>query len=153
MRAQEDTLTKRSGPKGYDWRPGFLGALAVTGTVSEACRAAGVSRTTAYAARAAGPAFAEAWEETQERVTDELEQEAIIRALHGREEVVGVARDGTPIVTVRRSDRLLEFLLRGRRRAVYNDRRALAVGVAVSQERLREMTDAELDALIARLGA
>lgn len=44
-----------------DWRDRFLATLADGGIVREACIAAGVSRQTAYAARAAEPEFAEAW--------------------------------------------------------------------------------------------
>ena len=45
-----------------DWRPAFLAALRVLGSVSAACRAAGISRQTAYSTRRTSESFAAAWD-------------------------------------------------------------------------------------------
>ncbi len=45
-----------------DWRPAFLAALRVMGSVSAACRAAGISRQTAYSTRRTSESFAAAWD-------------------------------------------------------------------------------------------
>lgn len=148
----------RGGPKGPArangwplWAGAFLAALeAGRGTVADACSAVGIHRQTAYDLKHANEAFRLAWEEVQERVTDELEREAVLRATEGREEVVGVSKSGIPITTTRRSDRLLEFLLKGRRRVVYGESKG-SVQVNVTPESLREMSDADLDRLIAKL--
>lgn len=72
-------------------------------TVSEAARAAGIGRRTAYDRRARDEEFARAWDDTLESAIEQLEQEAVRRA-----------KDG--------SDQLLMFLLRARRPAVYSER-------------------------------
>ncbi len=103
----------------------FLACLERSGNVTEAADVATVDRSTVYRWRDEDPAFAAAWDEAQEHVTDRLEAEAILRAGEGREEVIGVTKDGEPISTVRRSDRLLEFLLKGRRASTYRESRVL----------------------------
>ena len=45
-----------------DWRPAFVAALRVLGSVSAACRAAGISRQTAYSTRRTSESFAAAWD-------------------------------------------------------------------------------------------
>jgi hypothetical protein len=152
------TGRKRLGPKAplrKDGRPvwaaAFLAAIqACGGNVTRACEAADVSRKEAYLRREKDPDFAQEWDAAQERVTDLLEEEAVFRATDGREEVVGVSKTGVPITSVKRSDRLLEFLLKGRRRALYGDR--AGVQVQFTAEQIREMSDADLDRLIAKLG-
>lgn len=56
-----DTPPAIAGSVYGDWRDRFLEVLSESGIVREACVAAGVSRKTAYAHRAAGSEFAEAW--------------------------------------------------------------------------------------------
>lgn len=104
-----------------NWKPTFLKALRETRSVAAAAMRAGIDRQTAYNHRRDDPAFAADWETVHEAITDDLEKAAIARAVDGVEEpefyrgqVVGT--------TVRYSDSLLQFLLRGRRREVYGDR-------------------------------
>lgn len=86
-----------------EWRPVFLARLRATGTVRMACRAAGISRTTAYDWREADEDFARDWDEAIEDATDALEAAARARALSG-------------------SDKLLMFLLKAMRPDKYGDR-------------------------------
>ena len=93
----------RACARGKDWAPAFLQALERSTTVSEAARAAGIGRRTAYDRRKRDEEFARAWDDTLESAIEELEQEAVRRA-----------KDG--------SDQLLMFLLRARRPEVYSER-------------------------------
>jgi hypothetical protein len=63
----------------------FLEALARRRTVKAACDEVGLSRLDAKKGRAADPAFAQLWDEVIEGIADELEAEAMRRALHGYE--------------------------------------------------------------------
>ena len=83
-----------------NWKPAFLDAYRETGIVSKAAAAAGVDRTTVYAATEKDPGFAVAWTAADEDFVDTLEGELIQRALTY-------------------SDRLLEFALKNRRPRVY----------------------------------
>lgn len=79
------------------------------GTVTAACRAAGIDRTTWYWWRTHDKDFDIAVKEAEEAVADDLEQEAINRAKEGK------------------SDTLLIFLLKGLRPEKYKERRELDV--------------------------
>ncbi len=81
--------------KAVDWRPGFAAALAVTGCVSSACDAAGVSRTAAYRTREAEAAFAAAWGDALARAADALKSEARRRAVEGVTKLV--THQGVPV--------------------------------------------------------
>lgn len=70
------------------WARGFLKALAITGVVTRAAKAAKTDRTTAYDLRAADPAFALAWKDALAAADDRLEAEAVERAVAGWEEPV-----------------------------------------------------------------
>lgn len=89
-------------------REKFLGVLAETCNVSEAARAAGVSRRSVYDWRDADPAFAADWAEAEETAVDSLEAIAWQRA-----------KDGL-------SDRMLEILLKAHR-SKYREKQALEV--------------------------
>lgn len=96
----------------------FLKALAKEGIVSLACDAAGVGRGTPYAWREQDESFAAAWDVAYEQSIDLLEAEARRRAFEGVKKPV--FRGGQIVGEVTEfSDRLLEFLLNGRRRAVF----------------------------------
>lgn len=95
--------TRRTQRARGDWRPAFLAAYADTGMVMEACKVAGVARSTVYDERQRNEDFALAWDDVERVTTEKLEQEAVRRALD-------------------ESDRLLEFLLKGRRPDIYADR-------------------------------
>lgn len=137
--------------KPYDWKAVFLAALAELPVVVHACKAAGVNRSTAWRAREADPEFARAWDDAMEEGIDRAEQEAFRRAVAGYEEpVVYQGRlsylyeryvddegkeqfrplldvNGQPVpLTVRKhSDALLALILKGRRKAVYAERKEL----------------------------
>jgi hypothetical protein len=66
-----------------DWREPFLEAFRASGMVTDACRAAGVSRATAYRRRQADEDFALAWADAERDVLALLEDEAVRRALQG----------------------------------------------------------------------
>lgn len=89
--------------KGRVWEPAFLAALAATGNVSEAARAANIVRQEVYRYREMSETFAAAWDAALEEATDTLEAEALKRAKAG-------------------SDVLLIFLLKGARPEKYRER-------------------------------
>lgn len=124
------------------WRAAFLAALRETGTVRDACEAAGIGRQTAYDLRAADPTLAREWDEALQDSADLLEREAVRRARVGvREPVIHQGRpcgvwvdaegqivaEGTPgarlgpLSVTRYSDLLLIFLLKGARPAKFRD--------------------------------
>ena len=63
----------------------FLEALARRGTVKAACKEVGITRWEATKERAADPTFDRLWSEAIEEIADELEAEAMRRAVHGYE--------------------------------------------------------------------
>ncbi len=78
------------------WLKTFLIALERVGSVTEACKAAKVSSSTAYNRRRTDAVFRKGWDEALDRAADTLEDEARRRAFAG-------------------SDNLLMFLLKGAR--------------------------------------
>lgn len=115
-----------------NWKPIFLTAFAKSGTVTAACRAAKIDRKTAYNARQADEAFAVAWFEVEEGVTEKLEEEGLKRALEG-------------------SDRMLEFFLRARRPSMYRDNLKVEHGGQVSID--SEAVERRIESLMEELGA
>ncbi|MGC2340990.1 MAG: hypothetical protein WA453_05320 [Methyloceanibacter sp.] len=99
----------------------FLKALAETGSVATSAALAGTSRTRVYELRKADPAFASAWEDSEEIAADRLEEEARRRAVEGVEEPLvrggKLVHDdsGQPITVRRYSDNLLLALLKAHR--------------------------------------
>ena len=99
-------------------RQRFLEALAATGNVTLAARAAAVSRTSIYAHRQADEDFERRWLEAEQIAGDRLEAEAWRRGVDGvSEPVVSAGRlvsdaEGNPIFVQRYSDQLLMALLR-----------------------------------------
>lgn len=113
-------------------REAFLALLGNRCNVSEACRAAGISRATAYRWREESPEFAAAWSEAEETAADALEEMAWNRAQDG-------------------SDRMLEILLKGHRPQKYG-RTILAGDQAaplVHKHDMTGLTEAQLEALAA----
>jgi hypothetical protein len=106
----------------------FLTALAETGNVSVAVEIAETSRTRVYELRNRNAAFAEAWEEAEERAADALEAEAWRRGVVGvPEPLVSAGKvlrddDGQPLVIRRYSDTLLLALLKAHRPDRFKDR-------------------------------
>ena len=92
----------------------FLSALAESGLVTSAARAAGIDRSAVYRYRDAHPDFAEKWEHALETAADHLEAEAIRRGVDGWEEPV--YQGGQMVGTIRKySDNLLIRLLSAKR--------------------------------------
>jgi hypothetical protein len=99
----------------------FLDSFRELGTVSAACIAAGIGRTTAYRWRQADEDFALAWHDLEEDTTDEMEREAYRRAVEGVPEPV--FHKGEEIATINRySDTLLIFMLKARKPETYRER-------------------------------
>lgn len=135
----------------YDWKSIFLLNLAKVPVVTHACTAAGVSRVLAYNYRREDKAFEAAWNDAIEDGIDNAEAEAYRRGVTGFSEPLthqgqisyetekyldeeGDERfrfatdpEGNKIpITIRKhSDTLLQFFLKGRRRAVYGDKQEL----------------------------
>lgn len=108
----------------FPWREPFLDALREWPIVQAACDVVGVQRCTAYRARVADKAFAEAWDDAMEAGIDKAEREAFRRAVEGTEK--GVWHMGSLVGTERvYSDTLLALVLKGRRKKVYADRTEL----------------------------
>lgn len=105
-----------------DQKAKFLARLrSARGNVSKACKAAGISRNAAYDNKKSDADFKEAWEQVEAAIVDDAEQELHVRAVTGWREPVWYK--GEIAGTVRKkSDRLLEFFLRGNRPEKYKDR-------------------------------
>ena len=114
------------------WFPLFLASLRNSGNVRAACKAAGISRETAYDNRRSNAVFAQAWAEAIEDACDLLEAAAWVRARST-------------------SDTLLIFLLKAHRPEKYRETtRHLHVGITAEQA--AQMTDEQLDEELKRLG-
>lgn len=93
------------------------------------------------------PEYAADFEAAREQVAGLMEDELIRRAYHGTQRPVSVA--GTLTMITEFSDRLLEFWLKSRNRAVFGDRQVLTGenGAPLNPAR------AEVDAVLAELEA
>ena len=128
----------------------FLRVLRETGcNISRAAKISGLNRTFATQLRIRVPAFANAWQEAFDEVTDKLEQEGLRRAVDGVDEPVfyqGI-ECGTKRVY---SDSLLSMMLQGRRPDIYKNRVAQEVsGPNGGPVEFQTMSDDQLDAFIA----
>lgn len=138
-------------PASLDWKPIFLEALRNMPVLSHACDVAGIARSTAWRQRQTDAEFAEAWDNAMEDAIDKAEAEAYRRAVQGWHEPVidkgrlawayerKVNEDGiesfqpvldpngqpVPLTIIKRSDALLQFVLKGRRRNVYGDKQEI----------------------------
>lgn len=140
MPAQKWTSTRRAA---------FLAALAETGNVSRAARAAKASRSRAYQLKADDPQFAEEWADALEIATDALDAEARRRAIDGVE--TPRFHQGRVAGTVRKySDSLLMFLLRAHRPALYRERAGLTTNRQDGHDTAEDYSGAR-DALAERL--
>ena len=98
----------------------FLEVLAETGNVSQACQLAALPRQSAYDLRKRHPDFQEAWDRACEMGEDALVDEATRRAVDGIEHPV--FRKGEVVgYTTKYSDKLLMFLLKGRRPDMFRE--------------------------------
>lgn len=103
----------------------FLAVLAMTCSVSRACDAIGISRTTAYLWRD-DEEFAQRWEKARAIGVEALEDEAARRGHEGWEEPV--YQGGERVGTVRKySDQLLMFMLKGMKPDKYRERQDINV--------------------------
>jgi hypothetical protein len=109
-------------------RKRFLDQVALTMNVTSSARAAGFSRRAAYEWRNDDPEFAKDWDDAIETAIDRAEAEAVRRAVEGiAKPLMYIAKplmyQGAKVGEVQEySDRLLEFILRGRRPKVYGDK-------------------------------
>ncbi|TKD50208.1 terminase [Sphingomonas baiyangensis] len=95
-------------------RETFLKTLRETCNVSEAARAAGIGRRTAYEWREADETFAANWQDAEDEAADKLEREAWRRAVEGTDKPVTF--QGAITATYKEySDRMLEILLKAHR--------------------------------------
>ena len=112
----------------------FLEELAKCGNVSDATRAAGMSRDWAYKVRRSDLEFANAWDDALETAADLLEKAARRRAVQGwNEPAISAGKwvhddEGQPAYIRKYSDRLLEVLLRGARPAKYGTKQLQVSG-------------------------
>ena len=95
----------------------FLDKLREVGLIYIAAAHAGVSSVTVAEHLKRDPVFAELYHEAKEYHTDLMLAEATRRAMEGEEEPVigGKDRDEVVATIVRRSDRLMEFVVKARR--------------------------------------
>lgn len=111
-----------------DAREVFLEHLRKTANVSASARIALRERRTVYQWRETDAAFAAAWDDAIDEATDALEQEARRRAIEGDEEYVvssgQVVRGpgGEFLKTRKRSDALMQMLLKAHRPEKYRER-------------------------------
>lgn len=107
----------------FPWQEAFLAALRSMPVVQHACDSVGILRCTAYRARKADSAFAQAWDDAMEAGVDKAEQEAFRRAVDGwTEPVIAQGRlvrdeEGAPLLVRKYSDMLLSKVLSARRKA------------------------------------
>lgn len=102
-------------------REAFIATLRESCNVSEAARAAGIGRSTAYEWRDDDPEFAAAWDDAEQEAADKLEREAWRRAVEGTDKPVTF--QGAITATYKEySDRMLEILLKAHRPEKYVER-------------------------------
>jgi hypothetical protein len=102
------------------WQDKFIRALARTGNVSVAAKAARISRSQAYEHRQADSEFAKRWDEANQEAGDALEEEARQRAVVGR--LRPVYQGGIKVGEIREySDGLLTLLLKANRPAKFRE--------------------------------
>lgn len=110
------------------WKERFIKALAVSGNVLFASKAAGIDRRTSYEQCERDPIFKAAFEEARECAADRLEQEAYRRAHDGVRKPIAVNKR---TLWVREySDTLLIFLLKAARPHKYRDNHQIALSNA-----------------------
>ena len=119
----------RKRPESALLRSTFLETLRRTANVSDAARAAGIDRKTAYNWRRDNVLFCDQWKQALEEAADVLEAEARRRAIEGYDEPLIYGgrlicdAEGRPVIRKRYSDGLLRMLLRAHRPAQYRDGR------------------------------
>lgn len=95
--------------------------MSSAGNVSKAAQAVKIARHTAYEHKKNDPDFSQAWDNVLAAVYDQMEQELYNRAVKGWDEPVFYK--GDMIAKIRKkSDRLLEFALKGNRAEKFRER-------------------------------
>lgn len=124
----------------------FLEAFAEVGTVMGAIRnlefleGLKLNRGTVYAWRDRDEAFADSWDEAADAAGDVLEAEARRRAVDGVETPIFFEGERVGTKTTF-SDRLLEFLLKGRRPEIFGDRLAIGPQGSIRQSDADEVLE------------
>lgn len=129
---QRNSLTKRK-------RDAFLKALELHGSINAACRLIDSSGKTIRALRASNRYFDEACAEAQAKAVGRLEEEAWHRAIEGEESFVVsqgrvVRYQGKPLIERKKSDKLMEVLLRANGGDKYNAKSEVTANVHVKAE-------------------
>ena len=102
----------------------FIATLSQGGTIRSACEAAGIARITAFRWKDEDKEFSEQWDEAIEMGTDVMEEEAMRRAVDGVPEPIYY--QGVLVGTqLKYSDKLLELMLKSRRRDKFGDKTEL----------------------------
>lgn len=106
-----------------DWRPAFLKALGEEWTIKHAAAKVGVSRSTVYEEQAKNPDFAAAVADVRQDLVEELEREAIRRAVDGVVERGTYDKNGNLVgeFVIKKSDRMMEMLLRANAPGKYRE--------------------------------
>jgi transposase-like protein len=126
--------------------------------LSEICMTLDISQGVVRKWRREDKAFDEAYTDAEASVTDTLEKEAIRRARNGvlepvisKGQLVMVKDTETgelkPLQQRRYSDNLLQFLLKGRRREVYGDKREVDATVGIDVVGAKAALEAKFAAL------
>lgn len=126
-KTQSDTPTRAR--RRRKWERGFIAALAETGNVSRAAKAAQIGRDAAYRLRGSDPDFARLWEEAEIEAAAMLEAEARRRAVDGlirykftkTGDSIMHPRTGEPYYELEYSDALLVALLKAHMPERYRD--------------------------------
>ena len=122
----------------------FLGVLRETCNVSEAARAAGIGRRTAYDWRDDDEKFKAEWDEAEAEAVDSLEREAWRRGVEGVDKPVTFQGKITDSYK-EYSDRMLELLLKAHRPDKFKDRVATELSGAVEITKIeRQIVDPQL---------
>lgn len=134
-------VSKKTRKPNTAWHKKFVDALTKTRSIGQACKVAGVGRTTAYNHKDKFPDFSDEWEEAMQMCIDDLEASALRRAIEGHNKAVFHA--GQQIGEVLHHETSLTiFMLKALKPEVYNmdinandvltaDQTAQAVRVAV----------------------
>lgn len=102
----------------------FVTVLAQGGTIRAACDAAGIARITAFRWKKEDAEFSSQWDDAIEEGTDVMEEEAMRRAVDGVHRPIYY--QGSLVGTqLEYSDKLLEFMLKARRREKFGDKTEL----------------------------
>ena len=110
-------------------RETFLAHFRLTGRVQESADVAGVARCTVHRVRKEDPVFSELYDDAHNQFRDKLEAEAYARAVDGWEEPV-FQMGGEVGRVLKKSDRMLELMLKGHIPERYRDKAAAEFNVS-----------------------